>query len=186
MKAGASLTSNNGILQTIFDWIDRVSLYSGYISAGLSLLLTLQITFGVIMRYIFSRPVFWIDEFSGYLFVTYISLGVVYATLKESHISSEMIISRMPMKVQYAVAILGYVFALLVSCAMVYYGSRTTLMYYHLGWKSETTLAFILWPIWMMIPLGFTIFALAALSRINAVTKRYLKTGSIETPHSSN
>lgn len=187
MKAmGVNPPITRGVLQTIFDWIDRVSLYSGYISAGLSILLTLQITYGVIMRYIFNRPVFWIDEISGYLFVTYICLGVVYATLKESHISSEMIISKMPMKIQYGVAIFGYVIALLVSCAMVYYGSKTTLLYFNLGWKSETTLAFILWPVWMMIPIGFTIFALAAISRINAITKRLIKTGSIDPPRSSN
>jgi TRAP-type mannitol/chloroaromatic compound transport system permease small subunit len=177
--------AKRNIAGSIFNWFDRISFYSGYVAAGISIILTLIVTLGVVLRYAFNAPLFWIDEISGYMFVAYICLGVVYATLKESHISSEMIISNMPMKVQYAVAIIGYITALLVSCAMVYYGTKTMLVYFSLGWKSETTLGIILWPVWLMIPLGFTIFALAAISRINAITVRLMKTGTIEPPISS-
>lgn len=178
-KEPKNLKSPSGV----FTWFDRVSQYAGYFAAALSIILTLLVTFSVLMRYAFSAPVFWVDEISGYIFVAYISIGIVYATLTESHISSEMIISNMPMKVQYAIAILGYVMAFLVSCAMVYYGGETTLLYYNLGWKSETTLGIILWPVWLMIPLGFTLFALAAISRINAITVRFINTGTIEPPN---
>ena len=174
------MKSLRGTIEGIFDWIDRISIYSGYISAGLSIVLTLIVTYGVFLRYVLHNPVFWVEEISGYLFVWFFCLGIVYATLTESHISSEIVIKRLPMGVQYAVSMIGCVMAFIIALAMVYYGSKTTWTYYSLGWRSDTLLEAKLWPVWVSVPLGFAVFAIELISRIRAITIRFLTTGDIE------
>lgn len=167
------------VVEVIFGWIDRISTYFGYVAAGLGLVITFIVTYGVFLRFLLKSPVFWVEEVSGYIFVAFFSFGIVYATLRESHVASEILLSRFPVRAQFTVTMIGYVMAFIISCAMVYYGSKTTLTYLTLDWHSSTILDVALWPVWSMIPLGFSIFALAILSRIRAITLRLITTGSI-------
>jgi TRAP-type mannitol/chloroaromatic compound transport system permease small subunit len=170
-------------IEATLNYFDKIGVSTGIVAAGLSILMMLLITYSVFARYVLNRPHFWVEEITAYIFVGSFFLSLGYSTLKEAHVASDIVISHAPMKVQYVVSMVGYVFVLIVCFAIVYSGSCMTITYFKFGWKSSTQLMVPLWPAIAMVPVGFIVFALTVLSRIYNITKRFRTTGSIASQH---
>ncbi len=160
------------VIRVSFNWIDKGSIFFGYISACCVISLTLIVFISVIARYVFNRPFAWSDEISAYIFLSQCLLALAYATYREAHIAAEMLFVHFPPKVQFVITIIGYVLALICIIVVVYYGSILFHQYFVQGWRSDTEYAVMLWPFIMMVPLGFIMFGLQCFSRINAVIER--------------
>ncbi len=63
----------------------------------------------VVMRYVFQASLSWSEELARYMFLWIIWLGAAYATKEGSHISLDVITSRLPRKGQLIANALKYI-----------------------------------------------------------------------------
>lgn len=159
--------------------IDRVAVIFGYISALGALFLTGLIFLGVVFRYVFDAPIALRDELAAYVFIGQALLSLGYATVLESHVSTDMFYQHFPKSMQLVVTMFGYGAILICSGLIIWYGSDTAYEYLSKGWRSETSHAFLLWPIVSIIPMSFAVFVLACLSRIRAMIIRVKAGGEV-------
>jgi len=164
-------------IRVSFIWIDKGSVFLGYISAFCAISLTLIVFISVIARYAFNRPLAWSDEVSAYIFLSHCLLALAYATYKEAHVSAEMLYVHFPRRIQFVISLIGYTIALMCTVVIIYYGSILFIQYFVHHWRSDTEYAIILWPFIMMVPLGFLMFGLQCLSRMHALIARRRRNG---------
>lgn len=97
--------------------IQKVSMFLGYFSGVLVLLMVASIVYDVVMRHIFNDPTIWADECSSYLLVAITFLGAAYTLVIDGHIRVETIVERFPHKVrewvEFIADILGFGFLII-------------------------------------------------------------------------
>ena len=166
-------------LRKIFALINKVTVYFAQASALCGILLTLVVVSGAVSRYVFNHPLGWRDEISAYIFIFHCFLALAYATYREAHIAAEMLFVHFPPRLQFIIAFIAYILALLCTSIICYYGFETTYEYFIRDWASDTPYQITLWPIMMMVPLGFFIFGLQCFSKIFTIIDRMRTTGSV-------
>jgi len=67
----------------------------------------------------------------------------------------------------------GYVAMMVCIAIIVYYGSKTTQLYYLREWRSATGHEILLWPVMVVIPAGFSLFFLQCISRVYVSIMRF-------------
>lgn len=162
-----------------FAVIDKITVFFAQGSAVCGILLTFVVVAGAISRYVFNYPLGWRDEISAYVFIFHCFLALAYATYRESHIAAEMLYVHFPPKLQFIITVFAYILALLCTSVICYYGFETTYDYFARGWASDTPYNITLWPIVLMVPLGFLVFGLQCFSRLHAIIERMRTTGSV-------
>ncbi|SMX51088.1 TRAP transporter small permease [Actibacterium lipolyticum] len=71
--------------------------------SSLLILTTLFLTlYSIVMRYVFSRPPVWIDEFIGYLLVALIMCGVAEAYRQRDHIAIDLVTAKLGRRGRFA------------------------------------------------------------------------------------
>lgn len=154
-------------LQKIEDFI----LISCLIVMGMILLLQ------IIMRFVFSSPLKWVEELARYLQIWIAFLGIGYGVRNNSHISMTSFVDKMPLKIRSIVEILCNLVST-VSFAVVIYASATFLKYQN---KVSPVLEIPMRLVYIVIPIGSIIFLLYNLAELNGLVKSILKIKERET-----
>ena len=104
-------------IEWLFQKIQKFSMFLGYFSGVLVLLMVASIVYDVVMRHIFNDPTIWADECSCYLLVGITFLGAAYTLVIDGHIRVETIVERFPHKVrewvEFIADILGFGFLII-------------------------------------------------------------------------
>ena len=169
----------NKFCNLFFFWVDKITVFFAQASLVCGLLLTLVVVIGTLARYVFNYPLGWRDEITAYIFIYHCFLALAYATYREAHIAAEMLYVHFHPKLQFIITIIGYSLAMLCTSIICYYGFKTTYQYYVRGWASDTAYVVTLWPIILIVPLGFVMFGLQCLSRLKTIIARMRLTGSV-------
>lgn len=77
-------------LSRIVNGIDSISRWSGYILAGLVVVMTLIVGYEVVARYFFSKPTNWAMELTTMIFGTYMLGAGAWATLRDGHVRMDI------------------------------------------------------------------------------------------------
>jgi TRAP-type C4-dicarboxylate transport system permease small subunit len=85
----------NKTVETLENLIDRISQISLYFSGILTLAMGFIVTYGVIMRYIFSRPAMFVYELSMMFMVSGLVFAVAYVQREGRHLRVDFLSSRM-------------------------------------------------------------------------------------------
>jgi TRAP-type mannitol/chloroaromatic compound transport system permease small subunit len=120
-------------------------------------------------------------EAQWYLFATAFLLASGYTLLNGEHVKIDVISHRLSKHAQIWIDIFGYVVFLTPVCAAVlYFGIPFFLQGYRSGEMSSNAGGLVRWPVYLMMPLGFTLLLLQGWSEL---VKRvaFLK-GLIEDP----
>lgn len=120
-------------------------------------------------------------EVQWYLFAAAFLLAAGYTLLNGEHVKIDVISGRFSKRVQIWIDILGFIFFFTPMCAAIlYYGTPFFLQGWHSGEMSSNAGGLIRWPVYLMIPIGFTLLLLQGWSEL---VKRiaFLK-GLIEDP----
>jgi TRAP-type C4-dicarboxylate transport system permease small subunit len=155
-------------VERIFHWIDQVC-RGGGVAAALALLTMSLITFyEVLMRYVFNRPTIWVHEVGGYMLVVIGLLGAAYTLLHERHVRVDLVLMRLPRRVQAWLNLATYTLALVFFFAfLTYYGGSLFLEAVRTG--SKNMFGILETPYWLtywMVPFGGLLVCLQLLSRI--------------------
>ena len=106
-------------------------------------------------------------EVQWYLFAASFLLAAGYTLLNGEHVKIDVIYGRWSKRVQIWIDVLGFTFFLLPFCATtLWFGIPFFLKGYHSGEVSSNAGGLILWPVYAMMPLGFSLLLLQGLSEL--------------------
>jgi TRAP-type mannitol/chloroaromatic compound transport system permease small subunit len=166
--------------------IDRLSAWTGKAAAWLVLLMTLLISWDVVMRYA-SKPVceqgsavgllcapvraLWFTydfayDMTYYLYAVLFMLGGAYALSRGQHLRGDVFYRLWPVKTQASIDLLLYIVAFFPGIlALISVGLQWGLESMRIGERSFTTaVAPPIWPLKLVIPLAGTLMAIQGLA----------------------
>jgi TRAP-type mannitol/chloroaromatic compound transport system permease small subunit len=120
-------------------------------------------------------------EVQWYLFAAAFLLAAGYTLLNGEHVKIDVISGRFSKRTQIWIDVLGFIFFFTPMCAAIlYYGTPFFIQGWQSGEMSSNAGGLIRWPVYLMIPVGFTLLLLQGWSEL---VKRiaFLK-GLIEDP----
>jgi TRAP-type transport system small permease protein len=92
------------------------------VAGTLLVLMVLATLFNVVARYLFNSPVPWAEEFSRYAFIWLVFIGAVVCTKQGRHISIDLIVTALPIRVRPFVQLLADVATSALMLIIIYYG----------------------------------------------------------------
>lgn len=106
-------------------------------------------------------------EAQWYLFSAAFLLGSAWTLMSNEHVRVDLVYSRLGRRAQIVVDIIGTVLLLLPFCVVVVWMSWPVfLAKLASGETSNNTGGLILWPAWMLIPVGYTLLGLQGISEL--------------------
>lgn len=111
------------MLLKIERFTDKIIDFIGLITAVLLVLMILNVTFDVAMRYIFHNSSIGMQELEWHLFAVIILYGTGYALKHNAHVRVDFLYDNFSPKKQAWINVLGTIFFLLPLALLVIYGS---------------------------------------------------------------
>jgi TRAP-type mannitol/chloroaromatic compound transport system permease small subunit len=106
-------------------------------------------------------------EAQWYMFAAMFMLGAGYVFLHDQHVRIDVIAGKLSRRVQVWIDVVGIVFFLLPLCAFVVWTSLPSVM---TAWNTQEVSAnpggLIRWPLYALVPIGFSLLALQSLSEL--------------------
>jgi TRAP-type mannitol/chloroaromatic compound transport system permease small subunit len=106
-------------------------------------------------------------EVQWYLFAAAFLLAAGYTLLNGEHVKIDVISSRLSKRAQIWIDVFGFIFFLTPVClAILWYGIPFFLKGFYSGEMSSNAGGLIRWPVYLMMPLGFTLLLLQGWSEL--------------------
>jgi TRAP-type mannitol/chloroaromatic compound transport system permease small subunit len=106
-------------------------------------------------------------EVQWYLFASAFLLAAGYTLLHNEHVKIDVVSSHLSKRGQIWIDIVGFTFFLTPVClAILYYGTPFFLKGYQSGEMSSNAGGLIRWPVYIMIPIGFSLLLLQGWSEL--------------------
>jgi TRAP-type C4-dicarboxylate transport system permease small subunit len=150
-------------MQIFYKFVNKLSLWGAYLSALVLVSLTLLILTEILIRYFFDMSTMIADEYSGYLYLALIFLGLAYAFNENAHIRINIITSRMNKKANRLIDVIAGLITIVVLSFTLYRTILFTYDSYEMEMLSESVSATPLYLTQLVMPLGITIFILSVL-----------------------
>ena len=153
------------VLLSISKLIDRCSTMLGSLMKWLILASVVISCVNAIARKVFDVGSNAFLEIQWYLFATSFLLAAGYTLLNNEHVRIDVISGRFSKRGQMWIDVMGFTLFLIPVCvAIIGLSMPVFLMAYQSGEVSANAGGLILWPIYMMLPLGFALLLLQAVS----------------------
>lgn len=149
-------------------FINQLSELLGKLSGILFLLLVLNVTYDVIMRYVFNTGSIGMQELEWHLYAAIFLLGTPYALRHDGHVRVDLFYDRWSLKTQAIVNIIGTLLLLLPFTLLVVWFAKDFVMEsYNLGEGSGDPGGLPhRWIIKSVIPLSFSFMAISGVGMI--------------------
>lgn len=134
-----------------------------------------------VVRKVFSTSSNAYLEVQWYLFAAAFLLAAGYTLLNQEHVKIDVISGKLTKRKQIWIDVIGFTFFLTPVClTILWFGIPFFLQGYHSGEMSSNAGGLIRWPVYLMIPIGFTLLLLQGLSEL--VKRVAFLQGLIEDP----
>lgn len=156
----SALLKLSALIDSVNEWIGRLVMWlvlaAVLISAG-----------NAIVRKTFDTSSNAWLEIQWYLFAAVFMLGVGYVLLKNAHVRIDVIASRLSKRTNAIIDLVGLVvFTIPLAIILIDLSWPLFMRAYQTGEMSANAGGLIRWPVLMLMPLGFTILALQAISEV--------------------
>lgn len=156
----AALLKLSRLIDVVNEWIGKIVMWlvlaAVLISAG-----------NAIVRKVFSTSSNAWLEIQWYLFAAVFMLGVGYVLLKNAHVRIDVIASRLSKRTNAIIDLVGLVvFTIPLAIILIDLSWPLFVRAYETGEMSANAGGLIRWPVLLLMPVGFTILALQALSEL--------------------
>jgi TRAP-type C4-dicarboxylate transport system permease small subunit len=151
-------------LDRIIDILSKVALFCG---GALLMVMAINITYGVLARYLFNAPSVYAMDLTKILMIPALVLAVSYVQRYNRHLQVDFLSARFPEKVQLilleiivpiAGLFVGYILVWKGWTAMVYARSINEVSYS--SWGEP------MWPVKLMIPIGYGLLCLVLIAQV--------------------
>lgn len=129
------------------------------------------VVYGVVMRYVFENPIFWVDEIFTYLLLWGIMIGWSLTEKKGRHIRIHLLYDFLPSKWQYVVSIFEKIVSLVFCGFFIYASTVLFLKYMHTGQVSINA-QISLWMVTLIMPVAGILFALRFLQDLITLIRK--------------
>lgn len=147
--------------------IDRMNEFVGRWIIWLILGSTVISAVNAIIRKAFNTSSNAYLEVQWYLFAASFLLAAGFTLLHGDHVKIDVIYSKFSRKGQNWIDILGFTFFLLPVCiVLLWLGTLFFLQGFYSGEMSSNAGGLVRWPVYLMIPIGFTLLLLQGLSEL--------------------
>ena len=104
------------------NYYDKIVKYSGYLASALFIAIGFIVSYEVIMRYLFNSPTIWVNEVSRFLQIWATYLALTYSFHKQDFIRITVIYDRLNETGKKILDFISFIFIIIFSCFVVYYG----------------------------------------------------------------
>ena len=120
-----------------------------------------------VIRYAFSiSSNAWL-EIQWYLYAAMFMLASAYTLKRDEHVRIDVIVGRFSKRTQVWIDLFGFLFFMLPICALIlWYGIPYAALALESGEMSSNAGGLIVWPAKVLVPLGFALLILQAISEI--------------------
>lgn len=146
------------------DWLNaQVGKYAIWLIMGSTVISALN----AVIRYTFNTSSNGMLEIQWYLFAWSFLIASAFTLLNREHVRIDVINSRLSKRTQMWIDILGFAFFLTPVCLLVLdYCIPMLIQKYQSGEMSGNPGGLIRWPVWLAIPVGFTLLMLQGWSEL--------------------
>ncbi len=147
--------------------IDRLNAQVGKYVIWLILASTAISAINAIVRKVFNTSSNAYLEVQWYLFAWSFLVAAGFTLLNREHVRIDVINSRLPKRAQIWIDIVGFALFLTPLCLLVlYYTIPLTYQQYLSGEMSGNPGGLIRWPVWLALPVGFSLLLVQGLSEL--------------------
>ena len=104
------------------NYYNKLVKYSGYLASALFIAIGFIVSYEVIMRYLFNSPTIWVNEVSRFLQIWATYLALTYSFHKKDFIRITVIYDRLNENGKKILDFISFIFILIFSSFVVYYG----------------------------------------------------------------
>ena len=156
-----------GALLKFSQAVDRLNAFVGRWIIWLILASTVISALNAIVRKAFNTSSNAYLEVQWYLFAAAFLLAAGYTLLNGEHVKIDVISHRLSKRKQIWIDVIGFALFLTPVClAILYYGIPFFLQGFRSGEMSSNAGGLIRWPVYIMIPIGFSLLLLQGLSEL--------------------
>ena len=141
-------------------YYDKIVKYSGYLASALFIAIGFIVSYEVIMRYLFNSPTIWVNEVSRFLQIWATYLALTYSFHKQDFIRITVIYDRLNETGKKILDFISFIFIIIFSCFVVYYGWLIAYDSLKVGRTSSTILDVPSFLTELAIPLCFAFLVL--------------------------
>jgi len=153
------------------NYYDKIVKYSGYLASALFIAIGFIVSYEVIMRYLFNSPTIWVNEVSRFLQIWATYLALTYSFHKQDFIRITVIYDRLNETGKKILDFISFIFIIIFSCFVVYYGWLIAYDSLKVGRTSSTILDVPSFLTELAIPLCFAFLVI----RVILEAIRYLR-----------
>ena len=130
------------------------------LASGAVFVMAIGVTLDVLARFILGAGTKMALEFSGYLLVAVVFLGLAYTHKAGAHIRVDFLIKRLPERMLKWFKVIDSIVFLLYASFLGYFGFDAVQTSFQFGTTSRTGIDIIVWPFQLIIPVGLTLTSL--------------------------
>jgi len=151
-------------LDKIIEVLTRVALFC---SGLLLLAMAINVTYGVLTRYVFNAPSVYAIELTKILMIPALVIAVSYVQRNDRHLKVDFLATKLPNKVQTALfEIVVPITALFVTYIMVWKGWDAASYSFSINETSYSSWREPLWPVKFTVPIGYGLLFLVLVAQL--------------------
>tara|TARA_Y100000590_G_scaffold10411_1_gene12847 strand:- start:188 stop:664 length:477 start_codon:yes stop_codon:yes gene_type:complete len=154
---------------------DKIVKYSGYLASALFIAIGFIVSYEVIMRYLFNSPTIWVNEVSRFLQIWATYLALTYSFHKQDFIRITVIYDRLNENGKKVLDFISFIFILIFSSFVVYYGWLIAYDSLKVGRTSSTILDVPSFLTELAIPLCFAFLVLRVILEAIRYIRNFVK-----------
>lgn len=169
------------MMRRLTEIIDKCVKKQAELSSLLMVLLVVMVCYEVVRRYFFNAPTIWGLEFTTFIFGVHFVLGYSYTEYFDGHVRVDIFSSKLPRKIQDILYIvLTSVITLPLVTLLSIWAWDNAITSTKILEKLSSAWAPPIWPVKLLMALGFTLLALEVLANL---IKRFLSLGQHKSVH---
>jgi TRAP-type mannitol/chloroaromatic compound transport system permease small subunit len=107
--------------RTAIQTIERISNWSGIVTAWLIMPMTIAVTWEVVARHFFRAPTIWAFDVTYMLYGTHFMLGTAYTLMRIGHVRTDMLYQGWSIRRQNIIDAIGYFFFFFPAMILLFY-----------------------------------------------------------------
>ena len=157
------------------NYYNKLVQYSGYLASALFIAIGFIVSYEVIMRYLFNSPTIWVNEVSRFLQIWATYLALTYSFHKQDFIRITVIYDRLNENGKKILDFISFIFILIFSSFVVYYGWLIAYDSLKVGRTSSTILDVPSFLTELAIPLCFAFLVLRVILEVITYIRNFVK-----------
>ena len=160
-----------GLLSKCGYFFNKVNNGLVYFNGALIISIMVFVTLDIILRNLFNFPIKYLDEFSGYSIVYMCFLGAAWVLKREGHVSVDIVIDHLSPRSRTVQKIVVSALLAVMCLVLTYFGAGATYDVYARGKYLDIGINVPVYPILVVMPLGYFLLFIQFLRRIYGVWK---------------